>query len=244
MRMLIGFTALLSTNAKTFAIECWLIINRMFDGETPFKTIHESGLVRIFWIFCLQKCHKNNTTLLRYFREWMLTRNIKCARLTEIASVSFLTHGWIKWSKISSKVDSQQHTPIEGETGRYDYRISLKVYLTKGKLLYKLKSVKPLSKEHAKQKGQNTGECTICPLKFQNFHVGEPHTPLYGRRTPPPTAPPLSYASYGCAMLRYTTLWKYLIFYWVIVTPGVDGWAKIVVCTIISVSASIKTFWQ
>ncbi len=48
--------------------------------------------------------------------KWMLTRNTKCTRLTETASVSFLTHGWIKWSKLSRKVDSQQRTPIEEET--------------------------------------------------------------------------------------------------------------------------------
>ncbi len=43
----------------------------------------------------------------------MLTTKIKCARLTETASVSVLTHGWIKLSKLSKKVDSQQHIPIE-----------------------------------------------------------------------------------------------------------------------------------
>ncbi len=48
--------------------------------------------------------------------KWMLTRNTKCARLTETASVSFLTDGWIKWLKLSRKVDSQQRTPIEGKT--------------------------------------------------------------------------------------------------------------------------------
>ncbi len=34
---LIAFTTLLSTNEKTFAIECRLL-KRMLDGETPFKT--------------------------------------------------------------------------------------------------------------------------------------------------------------------------------------------------------------
>ncbi len=62
--------------------------------------------------------------------------------------------------------------------------------------------MKPLSKEQAKQSGQNIGECTICPLKFQTFHGG----PLY------PLSPPLSYTLYGCVMLHYTPLWEYLIF--------------------------------
>ncbi len=48
--------------------------------------------------------------------EWMMTRNTKCAKLTQTANISFLTHGWIKWLKLSRKVDSQQCTPIEGET--------------------------------------------------------------------------------------------------------------------------------
>ncbi len=50
-----------------------------------------------FGYFVRKNAKKNKMTWLGYFREWMLTRKIKCVRLTETASVSFLTHGWIKW---------------------------------------------------------------------------------------------------------------------------------------------------
>ncbi len=89
-------------------------------------------------------------------------------------------------------------------------------YLPTGKLLYKLKSVKPLSKEQAKQKGQNTGECTICPLKFQTFHGGPPY-PLVAGGHPLQRFPPLSYASYGCIMLHFGNSW-----FWVILIPVIN----------------------
>ncbi len=120
---LIAFTALLSTNEKMFAIEHQLL-KCMLDGETPSTQIHESGSVWIFGIICSQKCKKSSTTWFRYFREWMLARKIKWVRLTETASVIFLTYGWIKWSKLSRKVDSQQHTPIEGEAKGYEDAIT------------------------------------------------------------------------------------------------------------------------
>ncbi len=62
----------------------------------------------------------------------------------------------------------------------------------------------PLSKKQAKQKGQNTGECTIFPLTFQNFHGRTPIPPFVGGGHPPPA---LSSTQLCLIWLRYTPLW-------------------------------------
>ncbi len=67
---------------------------------------------------------------------------------------------------------------------RLDKVVEIKQESGQSKLLNKLTSVKPLSKEQAKQKGQNKGKCTICHLKFQKVHGGPPYPPSWEGDTP------------------------------------------------------------
>ncbi len=157
------------------------------------KQIHASGLVWIFWIFCSQKHTQKKHNMVQILQRVDAEKEQKVHEIDRevYASVSFF-YTWLD-KVVEIKQESGQSTTHTNwgrnkRLGRCDNRISLKAYLTKGKLLYKLKSVKPLSKEQAKQKVQNTGECTICLLKFQNFHGGTP-IPSFMGGGPPPSHP-------------------------------------------------------
>ncbi len=73
----------------------------------------------------------------------------------------------------------------------------------KRKLLYRLKSVKPLSKEQAKQRDriQENAPFARKISKFQNFHGGG--DPFVGEGHPRPSSLPHSWSLYVCALLRF-----------------------------------------
>ncbi len=178
----------------------------MLDGGTPFKTNSRKWFGLNILDILFTKTPKKQHNMVQILQRVDADKEHKVLKIDRDCKCKF-SYTWLD-KVVEIKLESGHSNTRTNwgrnkSLGRCDYRISLKAYLTKGKLLYKLKSVKPLSKEQAKQKGQNTGECTICPIKFQNFHRGDPHTPLCGRGTPP--FHPLPHSAMFCmAALRST----------------------------------------